>query len=381
MARIVINNTAVRNNGDVALVTALAGALARRGHRVAIATPHPVHAVQVQSLENVCPDVRGFLSKRFRRPWLAGLAAICLLAGNRTYRECDVLIGAPGGYLNSRYGPLGWRLAVYRWASLCGKRTAIYSQSIDGLLPADARVLRRCARSLDVLLARDEASLGTARACGIPDEKLMLTDDALFLDSPAVSPRSGSSRVVGISVRDWKHGGGNRAGYLAMMARIATQALEEGFNVDFFSTCQGVPGYIDDSRVAREVAGLIPDGVAAGRVTVTGEAMNLEQLRQRIEGCHLVVGTRLHMCLLAIMRGVPAFNVSYEPKGRECFRYLGLEPYSVDYHESPQKAAEAFRAFLADRDAIRRQLPAVVQARHERAVTSLDQFLQRMGID
>lgn len=381
MASIVINNTAVRNNGDVALVTALATALSRRGHRVAIATPHPVHAAAVHGMKNLCPEVRGFVAQRFRRALLSDLAAIALLVGNRTYRECDVIIGAPGGYLNSRYGPLDWRLTIYRWASRFGKRTAIYSQSIDGLLPGDAQALRRCADSLTLLLARDEASLVEARACGIPEERLLLTDDAVFLDAPACSARSATSNVVGISVRDWKHGGGSRADYLAMMASIAALALGKGYQLEFFSTCQGVAGYIDDSRVAREVAALIPPGLAAGRVTVIGEAMNLEQLRQRLAGCHVVVGTRLHMCLLAILGGVPAFNISYEPKGRECFRYLGLGQYGIDYHESPAHAVEAFSGFVADKDAIRQRLPAIAEAHHRRAWVSLDQFLQRMGLD
>lgn len=381
MASIVINNTAVRNNGDVALVAALAKALTSHGHRLAIATPDTIYARLVPALVTICPEVRGFRKQRYRKAFWSDLAAIALLMWNRTYRESDVIIGAPGGYLNSRYGPLGWRLAIYRWASHFGKRTAIYSQSIDGLLPLDAGELSRCASSLALLVARDSASFDEAQAAGVPAQKLLLTNDAVFLEVPDYSKISSTSDLVGISVRDWKHGPGSRDSYLLIIAGYAQLVLERGYRVEFFSTCQGVPGYIDDSLVAKDIVALMPTGLAAGRVTVNHEFMTIGQLRARIAECHMIIGTRMHMCLLAILAGVPAFNISYEPKGHQCFRYLGLEKYSIDYHEDEDRADKAFQLFLAEKDEVRLKLPEVATAQHRKAWSSLNQFLNLMGLD
>jgi len=38
------------------------------------------------------------------------------------------------------------------------------------------------------------------------------------------------------------------------------------------------------------------------------------------------------MCLLSWINQIPAFNISYEEKGRESFKYLGISQFSVDFN-------------------------------------------------
>ncbi|MFO5361513.1 polysaccharide pyruvyl transferase family protein, partial [Salmonella enterica subsp. enterica serovar Stanley] len=58
----------------------------------------------------------------------------------------------------------------------------------------------------------------------------------------------------------------------------------------------------------------------------------LNDLQALIRQYDFIIGTRLHMCLLAWINNVPAFNISYEEKGRESYRYLGLDAYTIDFN-------------------------------------------------
>ncbi len=380
MASFVINNTALRNNGDVALAAALTAALEQRGHRVSLATAHPEFAVNLQGISNICADVEGVRRPQFRRPIVAQLAALALLIAHPAYRRCDVIVGAPGGYLNSHYGDLGWRLAIYRWAAKLGKKTAIYAQSVDSLLPADAAVLAQASHALDLLLVRDQASAREALEIGVSPTRLLQAVDAIFLMDPRPSLDSVTSRSIVISVRDWPHGQGRRDDYLAMMARLATLSCEYGFHVRFLSTCQGIPSYIDDSKVARAVVDRMPKRFAINEVEVIDGAFSLSALREHISTAHVVIGTRLHMCLLALLASVPAFNISYEPKGRECYRYLGIPQASIDYYADSLKAESAYRNFFDERETIRATLPEIMARHHRQAHADLDEFLARLGV-
>lgn len=377
MAAFLINNTALRNNGDVALVRSLGHALRDRGHKVTIAgSTSPPGGKQICGLP-VCPDVAGYRWSAFRVPFLADLAALARLLGDASYRNADVLVGAPGGYLNSFYG-FRWKLRIYRWARSRGRKTAIYSQSVGPLRDRERTRLREAGSFLDALVVRDGRSLETAVQAGFPIDNLQLTDDAAFLSAPRVSARSRSSNKVLFSVRDWKHEGRDSGRYDALMHGLLQVVLSRGFEVQFLSTCQGIAGYVDDSRVADRIVGTFTGD--RRRVTVCHERLSLEELEERIDSARLVVGTRLHMCLLAMLAGVPAFNVSYETKGIECYTYLGLADYSVDYNAAPAAAARQLEGFLDASEQLRERVVAEVAMRHQAANSQLDRFLASIGI-
>ena len=332
MAAILINNTALRNNGDIALVRALGHALRDRGHSVTVCGQTvPSGQKQICGLP-ACKDVVGYRRRVFQRPVLADAAALMLLLVNRKYRQADALIGAPGGYVNSFYG-FRWKLRIYRWANLLGKKTAIYSQSVGPLSGRDQEHLRSAGRYLDVLVARDELSGRAALQAGIREDRILQTEDAVFLSVPRNSVESPRSNKVLVSVRDWQHDGRDAARFTALVHRLMEAIIARGFDIEFVSTCQGIDGYVDDSKVA----GAILDSFTGdrGRISVCRERLSIEQLEQRIDAARFVLGTRLHMCLLAMMAGIPAFNISYEAKGIECYRYMGMADYSVDYNAEP----------------------------------------------
>ena len=378
MARFLINNTALRNNGDVALVSALRTALNDRGHSVTIATAHPGHAALNFPASDLRKEVIGYRSPFFQGRTTAHIAAIARML-SAPYRAADCILGAPGGYLNSYYG-FSWKLAIYLWAKrLFRKKTAIYSQSIGPLYGRDAPALRCSANNLDLLVARDLLSFENARSAGLRDGQLLLTEDAVFLTSPRQSTASISSKIVLFSVREWPHDGRNAGQYKELVTSLSRAILSAGFDIVFASTCQGIDGYIDDSNLADEIARPLISEFGS-RLSVKRGRLSLHELSTLIESVHFVIGTRLHMCLLAMLVGVPAFNISYEAKGRECYGYLGLSAYSVDYNSSPDFALGRLAQFMNLLFDIRDSLPPLMNERHHQAHVSLDKFLSKLEI-
>jgi polysaccharide pyruvyl transferase WcaK-like protein len=378
VAAILINNTALRNNGDLALVRSLARALSRRGHRVCICSHTPAHVSAEWATLPILPEVRGYETKLFRKPVFAGLAALWLLLAHPEYRRAEILIGAPGGYLNSFYG-FRWKLTIYRWAKLLGKKTAIYSQSVGPLKQPDADCLRRSAAYLDVLVVRDELSMRTALQAGFRSASLVLSEDAIFLSPPRVSARSPGSRKVLISVREWRYEGRDVSRFEKLIHGMLDILGGHHLEIEFVSTCQGIDGYVDDSRLAEQIVASYAGDCT--RISVCRDRLSLEQLEQRIETARFVIGTRLHMCLLSMMGGVPALNISYEAKGIECYRYLGLESCCVDYNASPIAAGQRLQEFLAHLDALRMHTVTQVAQRHRESNSTLDSFLCRLGME
>jgi polysaccharide pyruvyl transferase WcaK-like protein len=368
VTNIIVNNTVLRNNGDAAIVTALHGALRDEGYEVCVGTSTRSFAESRYPALQLCGEVLGYSLGFARRNRLArDLAALALLLFSSSYRRANVLIGAPGGYLNSFYG-FDWKLRIYAWAKRLGKRTMIYAQSVGPLSDKDMRVLRELSEHIDLIVVRDDYSFKAALGCGIHASRLMQTPDAIFLRSFTSSPRSQSSRVVGISVRDWKHEGRSQGAYVDMICALVREVLNRGHRVEFVSTCQGVAGYTDDSVLATEiVTQRFAAEQAAGEVTVDRDFHCVADLEEKIRSYHCVVGTRLHMCLLSLVNGVPAFNIGYEVKGKESYRYLGFADFSIDYNEGVEAALESFVSFLGGKERMRAELPTVVASFNSKA--------------
>src|SRR5699024_1449353 len=138
-------------------------------------------------------------------------------------------------------------------------------------------------------------------------------------------------KKVAISVREWNFDGRDKSTYYNLITNIVTYFYNEGFEVTFLSTCQGIPSYRDDSIIANEIFNSLPKNIKE-RVIVDGQYYNVFELRERLKDYDYVIGTRLHMCILSWLSSVPAFNISYEEKGKESYEYLKLSKFSIDYN-------------------------------------------------
>ena len=99
---------------------------------------------------------------------------------------------------------------------------------------------------------------------------------------------------------------------------------------------------------------------------------------KKLEEYEFVVGTRLHMCITSVTKNIPAFNISYEVKGKECYEYLGLSDYSIDYNEDSEKALIRFNNFIYSSDKIREHLKKIIPKIHIEALDDFNFFIHKI---
>jgi len=86
------------------------------------------------------------------------------------------------------------------------------------------------------------------------------------------------------------------------------------------------------------------------------------------------------MCILSMLKGKPCFNISYERKGKEAYKYLGLEEYSVDYNEEVSVVEDRLISFFNNLDDIAEKMRAVMPEQNKKAENYFNKFLKRMDI-
>lgn len=364
-----IANAVPVNGGDAALLFALYEGLLERGVAVKVASYH------FQTTQSLYPElpltpegVQGWIYRKL--PPLRFLMERFTPRMRPAYRNADIVLGCPGGYFNSYYGIRGHVLKL-RTAARMGKKVGVYSQSFGPLEGSDLALFKAQKHHLGLLLARDAHSEQSLAEWQVDPQQVLRTNDAAFLLKPL--PPLPANGTVAISVRRWSHDARSADQFKQLILSLAREVHEAGRKVHFLSTCQGVPGYVDDSALAAEFAEeLAQEGIAA---TVDREFHRMQDLREQLRSFDYVIGTRLHFCILALMSGTPALNISYERKGKECYDYLGMLEFSIDYNAPVEIGNAAHQALVDQLDGVRQRVVSAVDRQHRQAHTYLDQAL------
>lgn len=373
MTNILIFNAVPTNNGDAALVFSLYNKLIKKGYSVKIA------AQRYSIVKKLYPDyplVRELTDYRFfsKIPYNKYLRAVLtpfFFLFSREFMKANVLVASPGGYINSYYG-FSRVAATFFIAKILGKKTAIYSQSIGPLNSKDRRLMRFMSKFIDVIYARDKYSFDLLTDLGIDSSKYFLVEDGAFL-IPFELKKS-QQDIIAISVREWKHDLRNREIYYSMIRSFVKTLVNKGYNVEFISTCQGLENYVDDSKVASEIVASLDDDLR-DRIFINRSYYNLDDLLLYIGKFSAVIGTRLHMCILSMLRGKACLNISYEIKGKEAYSYLGLAKYSIDYNEDIISAEKKLDFFIETLPEKQKVLETIMTNQNIKAQMFFDNFL------
>jgi polysaccharide pyruvyl transferase WcaK-like protein len=281
------------------------------------------------------------------------------------YREADLVISTPGGFLHEHYN-IEPALRGFELATRLGKPLALFAQSIGPFTTPDAIAsLVSALAGARLIAVRDSASFNSLAAYGITGNRVVRVPDAAFLWhhlAPELYVRKvGPPRRAALCFRRWPHN--DRDGVKEtikkgrrLVEHLASRGLEDFL---FVSTCQGVPGYVDDSELAcRIVEGL--DDRLRSRCVVDRERYHPEDLIRLLSSCDVMFSMRLHGCLLAILGGTPAMGLGYEPKTAEIFRLMGLKKYQVPFTAYQTRWCQCASALLDDLDAVRLEIPATL---------------------
>jgi colanic acid/amylovoran biosynthesis protein len=259
-----------------------------------------------------------------RRSWV-GIAI-------RELRTCTAVVSSGGTYLVDHYNFLH-RYAEIRVARALGKPVVLWTQSMGPFDTRQSRLLaRRIGRNVDAVFCRDQRSMEAwARATASPAHCEVVPDAVFALEPPAHDPL-GTSDVALVNMREWTRGVDTKSislgGYHDMMRAAVQELVASGAQVRALSTCQGVPGYAyDDAEYADGVVGDL-------RVTVDREFYRPDELMREVAGARLVVSTRMHLAIMALLTRVPVIAVAYEFKTVELFSSLGLADAVVSIEDA-----------------------------------------------
>ncbi|MDQ6634399.1 MAG: polysaccharide pyruvyl transferase family protein [Gemmatimonadota bacterium] len=257
----------------------------------------------------------------------------------------DVVVLAGGGYLFSARrrinASLIHSLAVIWLALAARKRLVMMPQSIGPLKGSfDRWIVKKTLAHVSPIVVREQTAFAELTALMHPADLRLCPDVALYGWPPqqALAPRRTGRPTVGVLVMDWTWARAtSRRGldrYRQELLTLITDLGRADVDVVLLGGCKLPELGQDDMVVAREIADLV--AAATGRAPALAEASDPDAFRSRLATLDVVVGTRLHSCLLALACGVPAIALGYQPKTAGSYELLGLPEL---YHD-----VEAFTA-------------------------------------
>ncbi|MHB9025863.1 MAG: polysaccharide pyruvyl transferase family protein [Armatimonadota bacterium] len=339
-----IMNSLPLNGGDEALLRALVLSLAARFPTAAI----HLASDRLELTQRYLPDLQFVDEHTFslfetvlakshawlRRRMHARAVERILPASMELLRQADVVISAPGGFLQDRYS-LTRRLRGFEVALDLGKPVIVLAQSVGPFWKRRSiRRVRQIFNRLTAITVRDEISAKYLIDCGVAPEKIRVTADIAFLwhdldSSLFVQKQVAVHRDIGLSFRTWNHGASSDDQTIEKAAALCRHLLRNPeVRLHFLSTCQGIPAYTDDSAMAGKIVQALPPPLASRCHIIPGRFTPPELIRQ-LGAFEAYIGMRLHGCLLAMLGGTPAMGIGYEDKTEYIFNMLGLSDYQV----------------------------------------------------
>lgn len=352
-----LTNTVALNGGDAAMMVAAHALLRRRfGPRTEVVVQDDRGEVAARYY----PDLR-FRPRLLRHVGerVAGRAERILVAGRargvplpvsaharqtlEDWQTYDLFLSTGGTYLVDHYDlrPRGLELDLM---SRAGPPLVFLTQTIGPLRKAvHRRALGPAFSRARAVFTRDETSRAEAIALGAKATACHVAPDLAF--SLATPDRLEAARTrrmpaeglqVGISVRAWRHfkrGLEGRESFEAAIAELASHVVTrlQG-RVIFVSTCQGIPEYwAQDAEVAARIRRRLPESVAGGVHIDDGFAPPEARIAQ-LSTLDLLVSTRLHAGILALVGGTPVVPIEYERKTTDVFDAIGQSEWvrSID---------------------------------------------------
>ncbi|MFC4652860.1 polysaccharide pyruvyl transferase family protein [Lactococcus nasutitermitis] len=343
---ILIENAVPLNNGDAALIFSIGNQFESKGDIVYYST------FNYKRVKAKYPDKNWIKSPLMKRmitkiPGIGTIYLLCLLLINPIYRQMDAVVSAPGGYINSFYGVKKKIKLLSLFRKVLNKPIYMYSQSIGYLTNKDQEILAKSMACFELFYVRDQKSMDRIKNIGTFDNVYQTKDAAFLLPINHIKQTTRTNKIA-ISVREWNEKPEEIQDFKENIKNIVKYLVSQKYEITFLSTCQGEAGYPDDSIIAYEIVNeLIKEDKVDG-VLVDDTCYKLDELIVKLDEYEFVIGTRLHMCILSWINGIPAFNISYEDKGRECFDYLGIQEYCIEYGKSYEEINTKIQKFLVD---------------------------------
>jgi polysaccharide pyruvyl transferase WcaK-like protein len=356
----------VGNLGNEASLDAMLRAIRARTRaaELLLVCPEPVAAERVHGVRAVSTTA-GFANRVARRLWLVRDLPAWRHA-LRTLRGVDLLVVPGTGILDDfGTGPRGLPYDLFRWCAAARVRGAAVAFVSVGAGPIHHRV-SRFLMTAAVRLARhrsfrDPGSKAYMAACGCDTSRDAVVPDLVFglPLPPGPAPRDADAPLlVGLNAmayHGWSHdparGAAVHAAYVDKLRQLALWLVAEGHRVRLFI------GEDRDLEACRELHALVAPHVPADRFLPAQDAASLAELLAQFAATDLVVATRFHNLVAALMLGKPALSIGYAAKNDELMSDVGQAAYCQAVEELDLERFKAqFRELRAERQAAGRRV-------------------------
>ncbi len=268
------------------------------------------------------------------------------LRGFMSLRHTDMLIIPGTGLLTDAYGLFSWGpYNLYKWALIAkASRCKIIFISI-GAGPVYGTVGKYFVRSIlslaDFRSYRDDASKNYLEHIGFhTDDDRVYPDLAFSLPEagiPPQRPRKSTRPVVGLGVMEDSgtygvSGNSHSATYLAYLETLTAFVrwlLARGYDVRLLI------GDAVDRPTLQELRGLMKEQLSTGdnERVINQPICSVQDLLSQIVSSDIVVATRFHNVLLALLCNKPVISISFHHKCKSLMSAMGLSDYCLDIRD------------------------------------------------
>jgi colanic acid/amylovoran biosynthesis protein len=268
----------------------------------------------------------------------------------RLYSEADVILSSAGGYLNDFYG-FEWRLKAFQMGLHFKRKIILFGQSVGPFFDNqknDHKSLIKAMEKFYKIILREEYSLRNLKSIGYNKNNIVLSTDIAFTLSKRINFSQKvalkNNSIIALAFRAWQNDE-HTTFIIAKAVLLSSFLISQGYHLIFLSTCQGIEGYKDDSKIAIEIIRQL-NIEDQKYCKIDSNRYSPLELIKNYGKFDAYIGMRLHGAILSMIGGTPAFNIGYEEKTRGIFEFLGLENNCIWYEKDIDNWINAISIFL-----------------------------------
>lgn len=253
--------------------------------------------------------------------------------------KTDVLVIGGGELIRDDFGimPLLAITEKALMAKLFGNKLALLGIGVGKLDTTMGRLLTKMLINFsETVIVRDQGSQAILQELA-PTRKISVARDVAFtLPSVRSIDLPGSSRIIAVSIRDWPSAWSSKTItkqdqtllYKTFINELATvlKSLETQHAYSFVFIPFRIVEGDDDREALHEVIKL--SGVL--NYTMQEYSADPATVKASLAQCDLMIGMRLHACILALSEGIPTLAINYDNKVTKLMTDLALDEFILD---------------------------------------------------
>ena len=273
-----------------------------------------------------------------------------------TLKKADAMIIPGTGLLSDAYGLLGWGpYNVFKWSLLaraCRCKLMFVSVGAGPLYSVLGRYFVKSALSLaDFRSYRDDASMNYLKGIGVSTISDRVYPDLVFGFPDAMLPHNGGKisrrTVVGLGLMAYpgrycvaNPSDTNYQEYLSTLVAFVRWLLSHNYDIRLLL------GDLQDTIALNDFKALLKKSLGQydEKRVIDEPALSVEHLLPQIAATDLVVATRFHNILLALVLNKPVISISFHHKCASLMSQMGLVEYCHDINDmNAERLIEQFQ--------------------------------------